>query len=182
MRKNIVIAVSILLVGIVVGLLCRPKGCPDTTIIQRDTTYVRDTHTVEKPVPVAKVVKDTMLLVVKDTIRIKDTLYITLPRETKTYKGEEYCAEISGYKPSLDRIEVYPKTEIITETRREVVRQKNYLSAGTEVGYVDNCHLYIYAEYERMLHKNVGFYGRILHDIPSGCNGVSIGIKAQLGW
>ena len=182
MKKNIIIAVSILVVGFIIGLLCRPKQYVETTIIERDTTYVTDTHTIEKPVPVSKVVKDTIPVVVRDTIRIKDTLYITLPRETKTYKGEDYFAEISGYKPSLDRIEVYPKTEIITETRREIVRQKNFLSAGTEVGYVDNCHLYIYAEYERMLHKNIGIYGRILHDIPSGYNGVSVGIKAQIGW
>ena len=182
MKKNIIIAVSILVVGFIMGLLCRPKQYVETTVIERDTTYVVDTHTIEKPIPVSKVVKDTMLVVVRDTIRIKDTLYITLPRETKTYKGEEYYAEVSGYKPSLDLIQVYPKTEYITETRREIVRQKNFLSVGAEVQYIGCFYNYAYVEYERMLHKNFGLYGRFLYDVPTKQLGGSIGIKAQLGW
>lgn len=81
-----------------------------------DSLVVRDTHVIEKPVLVEQTRKETLLVQVHDTIRIKDTLYISLPQETKTYKGEDYCAEVSGYQPSLDRIEVYPKTVVISKT------------------------------------------------------------------
>lgn len=182
MKKNIIIAVSILVVGFVIGLLCRPKQYVETTIIERDTTYVTDTHTIEKPVPVTRVVRDTILVLVTDTLHLRDSIFITLPKETKTYKGEEYYAEVSGYKPNLDVIKVYPKTELITETRREIVRQKNFLSVGAEVQYIGNFYTYAYVEYERMLHKNLGIYGRFIYDVPTKQMGGSFGIKAQLGW
>lgn len=182
MKKNIIIASVILVVGIAIGLLCRPKQYVETTIVQKDTTIVRDTLTIAKPVAVTKVKRDTILVCLTDTIKIKDTLYVALPMETKTYKGEDYYAEVSGYRPSLDVIQVYPKTQYVTETKRDVVRQKNFFSIGTEVAYTDALHNYIYAEYERMLHQNIGFSVKALHDIPTQTNGVSVGVKAQLGW
>lgn len=94
----------------------------DVTKMVTDTLIVRDTHVIEKPALVEQTRKETLLVQVHDTVRIKDTLYIPLPKETKTYKGEEYYAEVSGYKPSLDRIEVYPKTTTISKT--ETIIQK----------------------------------------------------------
>ena len=79
-------------------------------------------------------------------------------------------------------IQVYPKTEYITEKTREIVRQKNYLSVGTEVEYIDALHNYIYAEYDRMLHKNLGLYARFIYEIPTCNKGVVVGVKAQIGW
>lgn len=181
MKKNIIIAAVIFIVGIVVGLLCRPKQYIDTTIVQRDTTIVRDTITIEKPVLVERTYYDSLYVAVRDTIRIKDSVFVPIPIEKKIYKGEDYLAEISGYKANLERIEVYPKTEIITETRREVIRHKNYLSVGTEVGYVSNIHNYIYLEYDRMLHKNISLYGKFCYDLPTGYKGVVVGVKAQIG-
>lgn len=182
MKKNIIIGAVLFLVGLLIGLICRPKQYVETTIVQRDTTVVRDTLTIAKPVAVTKVRKDTILVYVTDTVRMKDTLFIALPMETKTYKGEDYYAEVSGYRPSLDVIQVYPKTEYITEKTREIVRQKNYLSVGTEVEYIDALHNYIYAEYDRMLHKNLGLYARFIYEIPTCNKGVVVGVKAQIGW
>lgn len=182
MKKNIIIALSILVIGFIIGLLCRPKQYTEATTNERDTTYVTDTHTIEKPVPVTKIIRDTILVPVTDTLRLRDSVFIALPKETKTYKGEEYYAEVSGYRPSLDVIQVYPKTEVISETRREIVRHKNYLSVGTEVGYVSSIHNYIYFEYDRMLHKNISLYGKFCYDLPTGYKGVVVGVKAQIGW
>lgn len=178
--KNIIIALSILVIGIAVGLLCRRTEYVETIIVQRDTTVVVDTHIVERPVPVRVTVVDTMYAEVRDTIRMNDTLYVPLPLERKEYRRDEFYAVVSGYNPSLIHMEVYPKTVYVTE--RETVRQRNYLSVGTEILYADAFHTYIYAEYERMLHRNVSFSFKALHDIPTQCNGFSVGIKAQLGW
>lgn len=180
MKRNIIIALVILVMGIAVGLLCRRTEYVETTIVERDTTVVVDTHIVEKPVPVRVTVTDTMYAVVRDTVRINDTLYVSLPLERKEYRRDEFYAVVSGYNPSLIHMEVYPKTVYVKE--RETVRQRNYLSAGAEMLYADAFHTYIYAEYERMLHRNVSFSFKALHDIPTQSNGVSIGIKAQIGW
>lgn len=180
MKRNIIIALVILVMGIAVGLLCRKTEYVETIIVQRDTTVVVDTHIVERPVPVRVTVTDTMYVVVTDTVRINDTLYVSLPLERKEYRRDEFYAVVSGYNPSLIHMEVYPKTVYVTE--RETVRQRNYLSVGAEMLYADAFHTYIYAEYERMLHRNVSFSFKALHDIPTQSNGVSIGIKAQIGW
>lgn len=182
MKRNIIIALVILVIGIAVGLLLRKTEYVETTIVQRDTTVVVDTHIVERPVPVRVTVVDTMYAVVRDTVCINDTLYVSLPLERKEYRRDEFYAVVSGYNPMLIHMEVYPKTVYVTEKQRETVRQRNYLSVGAEMLYADAFHTYIYAEYERMLHRNVSFSFKALHDIPTHSNGVSIGIKAQIGW
>jgi hypothetical protein len=180
-EKNF-IALTILVIGIAIGLICRRTEYIETTIVQRDTTVVVDTHIVERPVPVRVTVTDTLLKEVTDTVRINDTLYVSLPLERKEYRRDEFYAVVYGYNPSLIHMEVYPKTVYVTETQRETVSQRNYLSAGVEMLYAESFHSYIYLEYERMLHRNVSFSFKALHDIPTQSNGVSIGIKAQIGW
>lgn len=182
MVKKILIALAVFLLGVVGGLLLRTPREVEKVVVQRDTTVVVDTHIVERPVPVRVTVTDTMYVVVTDTVRINDTLYVSLPLERKEYRRDEFYAVVSGYNPSLIHMEVYPKTVYVTEKQRETVSQRNYLSVGAEMLYADAFHTYIYAEYERMLHRNVSFSFKALHDIPTQSNGVSIGIKAQIGW
>ena len=180
MVKKILIALAVFLLGVVGGLLLRTPREVEKVVVQRDTTVVVDTHIVEKPVPVRVTVTDTLLKEVTDTVRINDTLYVSLPLERKEYRRDDFYAVVAGYNPSLIHIEVYQKTVYVTE--RETVSQRNYLSVGAEMLYADAFHTYIYAEYERMLHRNVSFSFKALHDIPTQSNGVSIGIKAQIGW
>lgn len=180
MVKKILIALAVFLLGVVGGLLLRTPREVEKVVVQRDTTVVVDTHIVEKPVPVRVTVTDTMYVVVTDTVRLNDTLYVGLPLERKEYRRDEFYAVVSGYNPMLIHMEVYPRTVYVKE--RETVRQRNYLSVGAEMLYADAFHTYIYAEYERMLHRNVSFSFKALHDIPTQSNGVSIGIKAQIGW
>ena len=182
MKRNIIIALVILVMGIAVGLLLRKTEYVETTttIVERDTTVVVDTHIVEKPVPYKVTVTDTLYVIVTEVIEKNDTTYVALPLERKEYRRDEFYAVVSGYNPSLIHMEVFPKTVYVKE--RETVRQRNYLSVGAEMLYADAFHTYIYAEYERMLHRNVSFSFKALHDIPTQSNGVSVGIKAQIGW
>ena len=182
MKNNIIIVILVLVVGFVLGLICRKTEYVETTIVERDTTVVVDTHIVEKPVPYKVTVTDTLLKEVTDTVRLNDTLYVRLPLEKREYRREDFYAVVAGYEPRLIYMEVYPKTVYVTEVQKQIVRQKNYFSLGTEILYADMLHSYIYAEYERMLHDNVCLSVRALHDIPTQSNGFSIGIKAQLGW
>lgn len=64
---------------------------------------------------------------------------LAIPIERKTYQGEDYKAVVEGWRPVLASIEVYPKTNTITEVRTETVVQKKKplfgLVVGPGVGY-----------------------------------------------
>lgn len=93
-----------------------------------DTTYILDTTHHEAPEPVAakpsgteKVLLGTIaeLTARIDSLRAMkpDTAIVEVPvtMETKTYKGEDYEAQVSGWHPSLDWVNVYPKTIVVTQ-------------------------------------------------------------------
>lgn len=71
--------------------------------------YIVDVGEVEIPFPMDAIVK-------KDTI--KDTVYINIPIQRKTYQTDDYRAVISGYRPNLDTMTIYHKREIIYEKSR----------------------------------------------------------------
>ncbi len=106
----------------VIGLItidrCNKKNDTGTEIIvQVDTLYLHDTIRIVKPVP--KIIRsiDTFLVAVTDTIRVKDTVYLNLPREQKIYREENFRAWISGYRPALDSIHIFRNThQVITST------------------------------------------------------------------
>ena len=180
--KKYIPYILVLVVGFVIGILCRPHRIERVVDIQRDTTILIDTHIIEKPVLVEKYTQDSLLVAVHDTTIVNDTVFVALPMEKKIYKGEDYLAEISGYKPNLDRIEVYPKTTTIKETITQTVTNRNALGLGLEANYINSPYIPIYLEYERILHKNASFYARLLYDLPSHEVGVGLGIKLQVGW
>lgn len=180
--KKIIPYIIALAVGVVIGLLCRPYHIREVTkmITKVDTLVIRDTHVIEKPVLVERKVTDTILVAVNDTTIVNDTVFVALPRESRIYKGEEYLAEISGYKPSLDRIEVYPKTVVISKT--ETTTKRNSLALGMEVAYSTRPYIPIYLEYGRMLHPNLEIYGKFFYDMPRFNPGVGVGIRTKIGW
>ena len=165
--KRILSYFVVAIIGIVAGMvLCRQiNHCRDTTkMVQTDTVVYRDTIREYYPVETERMVVDTMRIVVRDTIRMKDTLYMQIPLEKKLYASDEYYAEVSGYKPKLDYIEVYPKTVYVTTEKITPVRSKNSIGLGIETSYLNTLSIPIYLEYERMLHKNIGIYGQIAYD------------------
>ena len=178
MKKNIIIGALLLILGFVIGILCRPHRIERVVDIQRDTTILIDTHIIEKPVLVEKHIKDSFLVAVHDTTRIHDTLYLALPNETKVYWGDEYYAEVSGYNASLDYLELFTKTKVIKES----VTNRNALGVGMEVQYLGNPYIPIYLEYSHLLQGNAEFYARILYDLPSQSLGVGLGAKVSIGW
>ena len=180
--KKILPFVIILIVGIVIGWLCRQSCIRPQTIIQRDTLVRVDTVKESYPVSIREEIVDTLRILVRDTIRVKDTLYMNLPLEKKLYASSEYYAEVSGYRPNLDYIEVYPKTKIVKEYVSQSTTSRNTLSFGIEPSYLNTLSIPIYLEYGRMLHKNIEIYGQIAYDLPSKTFGAGIGIKAGIQW
>ena len=184
MKKNIIIGALLLILGFVMGILCRPDHIREVTKKVTDTLVVVDTHIIEKPILIERTIKDSLLVAVHDTIVIRDSVYMPIPIEKKSYKGEDYFAEISGYKANLERIEVYPKTTVIskTETATQTVTKRNGLTFGIDAEYCQTISIPIYLEYERMLHKNIGISARFFYDLPTRLYGVGVGVNAQIGW
>lgn len=120
----------------VIGWLCR--GCfhvDKTPIVQRDTLVRVDTIREDNPILIKESVIDTMLVILRDTIRLRDTLFLSLPLEKKIYGNSEYYAEVSGYRPNLDYIEVFPKTRVVTERIKEQPNKWRFsLDAGVDIG------------------------------------------------
>lgn len=85
---------------------------------------VRDTIREKYPVYLTKYVDRVELVPVTDTIRRTDTLYMAVEMERKTYQGDDYRAVVSGWHPSLDEIAVYPKTVYLQTTVTETAPRK----------------------------------------------------------
>ena len=91
-----------------------------------DTLYVRDTVRFEKPVPKLVYRRDTMLIPMIDTIRVSDTVYITAEREYKVYEDSLYRAVVSGFRPSLEEIDIYRREKTVTVTAMVVKEQPKW--------------------------------------------------------
>ena len=130
------------LVGAIIAFLamfgvarCTHSGEDKTPSVVRDTLVVRDTVRIEKPVAKYTHTTDTMLVFATDTVRVRDTVFVRIPIETKEYSAEDYKLQVSGYRPQLDWIEVYPTTVKVTETQTITVPKKTRWGIGVQVGY-----------------------------------------------
>ncbi|MPM13947.1 hypothetical protein SDC9_60307 [bioreactor metagenome] len=134
---GIMVVTILAIIGITsVGNCKRTTNNETDVIVLTDTLYIRDTIRIEKPVP--KFIKriDTLLVQTKDTIRLKDTLYLALPREQKTYRDKNYQAWISGYRPELDSIHIFRNTQqIITSTTIQTKHKSRRWGIGIQAGY-----------------------------------------------
>ncbi|MFA4998276.1 MAG: DUF6808 domain-containing protein [Bacteroidales bacterium] len=135
---GIVILFLLTLIGLFSIDRCKRTKDPESKIIVRvDTLYLHDTLRIDKLVPVITRTTDTFLVRVTDTIRIKDTLYLNLPREQKIYREENFQAWISGYRPALDSIHIFRNThQVITSTtiHQKPTRPRRW-GIGLQVGY-----------------------------------------------
>lgn len=101
--------------------------------IKHDTVFITDTFKYDKPKLQIVTIKDT-IYVLKDSVKTEGDSII-LEREEKTYTDDStYRAVISGYKPQLDTLMVYPKTYIIEKTKTVTIEKKRKFNIGLQVG------------------------------------------------
>lgn len=127
------------LAGLVLGMILAPVLSPHkqqrtATITKTDTLTIRDTVVERQPVFVTLTKTDTLLIAVRDTVRVRDTSYVIVSREQKHYRSDNYEAWISGYRPALDSIRVFPETKYITTETISVAPRKRW-GIGIQVGY-----------------------------------------------
>lgn len=108
------------------------KATPETKVI-RDTVTVIDTFI--DSVPRTCLIRfdhwDTVYfpLLVNDS-DLTGSIPFVIPIEKKEYRTDHYRAIVSGYKPSLDLVEIYSKTQTITVTPK-----KKRWGLGLQAGY-----------------------------------------------
>lgn len=126
----------LLAAGVVAGRCSRPAatGGSVRVLARTDTMVVRTSLRIDKPVPLTSRVTDTMLVAVSDTVRLRDTVYLRIPREEKVYEGEDYRAQVSGYRPELDWIEVFPEKMVVTSNFAVTSARKRW-GIGLQAGY-----------------------------------------------
>lgn len=133
--KNVVIALALISVAFLLG---RRSVKPEIVEIHRkDTVVVRDT--VRETVLVPKVryltrVDTVLLLVPGDTVKVP----VLVPISRKVYEGEDYRAVVSGFRASLDTLDIFRKTQTVTNTvvqRVEVPGKPKRWGIGVSAGY-----------------------------------------------
>lgn len=103
------------------GWLPYPGDEDGNQIHKTDTfTYVDTIHD-SIPYPVYETLVQTIpepfpVYITLDGDTVKEPIYVPVPITQKEYKTDDYKLSISGYKPNLDYIEVYRRTEYITKT------------------------------------------------------------------
>ena len=134
-KQDVISHVVPAIVGIIIGLClvkCASKPV-DNIKIERDTVVVVDTAYYDRPVPKDSVrLKYVTRWLPRDTSsridhfreftqkveHFADTskmIAVEVPITSKHYQAAEYDAWVSGFEPSLDSINVYQRTEYITE-------------------------------------------------------------------
>lgn len=146
MKKNIIIGVSLLVIGIVGGvLLCRAFHHDKVEVVQKDTIVMHDTirysrleldyETVRLDLP--KIGKKEYVFIVEDstTIIYRDSVrYVTALREFFYTRTPEVEIWHSGIDSRIDSLNVYPKTMYITSATRKAETWRFSLDVGADMG------------------------------------------------
>ncbi len=108
----------------------------EAVLVRTDTTYVCDTVVIEQPVAVRTAAAvDSILVPVLDTVKILDTIYVSLPLEQKIYSGEDYRAWVSGYRPSLDSLQIFRTSIEVTNQVERAAAKNSHWTFGVQAGY-----------------------------------------------
>lgn len=128
--------VVILLFGYLVGRCSVHDNFPGKEgFATTDTLTLRDTIREVFPMIVDVTISEDDIEVPVTDIVIRNDSLVVLPIEVKTYEGQDYRAQVSGYRPQLDWIEVFPETKYITNTISDI--RDNMLYFSGEVVYSD---------------------------------------------
>ena len=114
----------------------RRNAHPNEMKVKVDTLFVYDTIFVENPVIKKVEIIDTLLLPVPitDTLMLHDTIFVHLPIEQRQYSDPSYTAWVSGYRPQLDSIQIYQRSEYITKEVNAITKSKRW-GIGLQAGY-----------------------------------------------
>ena len=103
--------------------------------IKVDTLIVRDTIMQNKPIFVDKIKVDSVLIPVKDTIVIRDSVYIYMDREKITWRDSLCEVYASGIMPQVDSVSHFREYQYVTIETAIPVKEKSHWGLGINAGY-----------------------------------------------
>lgn len=119
-----------------IGLYCGRISPVEHPIIKVDTLYLHDTITITKPRYVARRQIDTLFLPA-DTLRIRDTLWMVLPREQVMWEDSLARVYASGVMPQVDSVTHFTQERIIYIDRTAPAPKFGVgVSVGPAIGYM----------------------------------------------
>lgn len=144
MKKNIIIGAPLLILGFVIGILCRPNHFRDTTDMVKDTLVIYDTARYSKlelasksyRLNVPKIESPSVVYIPADstTIIYRDSIrYVTLTREYFYTKTEDAEIWHSGVQSTIDSLNVFRKSATIKE-KETVIHEPSPWRYSVEVG------------------------------------------------
>ena len=122
-------------VGMLIGQKHRQKMPLEPTEIKVDTLVIRDTIMQYKPIFVDKIKVDSVLIPVKDTIVIRDSVYIYMDREKITWRDSLCEVYVSGIMTSVDSVRHFQEYKYITIETQVPVKVKSHWGLGVNAGY-----------------------------------------------
>ena len=121
--------------GYLLGRKNAPKRTETQVITQVDTCIVLDTICVPTPVFRYSYITDTVRTYF--TTVEHDSVFVEVPIESRTYAEDSlYFIKISGWRPSLDTLILWPKETIVTITNTVKIPPKKWslgIAAGPSV-------------------------------------------------
>lgn len=131
MRKVFVICMVLLCAANVAAWLLLRESPKETIKVETITRTIVKVDTLMLVAPCTPL----YVLELSDTIRIGDTI---VQREQAVYEDSLYKAYVSGYRPRLDSIELYPRTQIVTVTNdvyHTTEQRRKRWGLGLQAGY-----------------------------------------------
>ena len=132
---TILCVILLILVGILIGQKHRQKSPLEPHETKVDTLVVRDTIMQYKPIFVDKIKVDSVLIPVKDTIVIRDSVYIYMDREKITWRDSLCEVYASGIMPQVDSVRHFTEDKYITIQKQVPVKVKSHWGLGINAGY-----------------------------------------------
>lgn len=127
----VILAVAL---GFIVGHRCDRSGPVAQVETRVDTLVVRDTIKVTEPVFLTRRIMDTIAYPVHDTTKVRDTLYVYLAREQVTWEDSLSRVYASGIDPQVDSVIHYTKDRIITKENQVFQVKKTRFGIGIQGG------------------------------------------------
>lgn len=116
--------ISVLLLACCINLYLR-KAEKEVVTVTKVRTEVRvDTLLIPSPLIAFRTF-------VPETIRIGDTI---VQREMVAYEDSLYSIHISGFRPRIDKLELYPRT-VVRTVENEIRRKSGRIAIGVQAGY-----------------------------------------------
>ena len=122
-------------IGILIGQKCPQKLPVEPIKVKVDTLVVQDTIMQHKPIFVDKIKVDSVLIPVKDTIVIRDSVYIYMDREKITWRDSLCEVYASGIMPQVDSVRHFTEYKYITIETAIPVKEKSHWGLGINAGY-----------------------------------------------